>query len=132
MFSHTTNRLHHFSLYLTHINYLTTDARALAHLLIHHTASTLLPSFYRFLQAQTTPAQLEAAREYNAALEGLVKLFERVEAEVGESKAARKALGLWGASEEEGEGEIGLIDAMAGPCSLYLLRSLIFPSTLTQ
>lgn len=74
---------------------------------------------------------MEGAKEYNNALEGLVKLFERVENEVGEeNKAARRALGLWGASEGE-QGEIGLVDAMAGPC-MYPLSCDLDPFSLSH
>jgi hypothetical protein len=67
--------------------------------------------------------QIEAGKEFHAALEGLVALLERAEREVvggggasgeGENKALRSGLGLW----VEG-GELGWTDVVAGPCELF-------------
>ncbi|TFK47528.1 glutathione S-transferase [Heliocybe sulcata] len=80
-------------------------ARALVRLQADHINRTLVPSFYRFLQAQETEAQLTAGKEFHSAIEGLVSHFSRAETENVES-----ALGLW----REG-GEIGWTDVMAGP-----------------
>jgi|SRR5882762_9255090 glutathione S-transferase len=84
------------------------DARALVRLQSDHINRNLVPAFYRYLQAQGTPAQIEGGKEFHAAIEGLVSLFERA---VGENEAS--AVGLW----EEG-GQLGWADAMAGPCVL--------------
>ena len=48
---------------------------------------------------------MEGAREFVAAIEGLIKLFERAENET------QSDVGLW----RDG-GRLGLADVMAGPC----------------
>jgi len=80
-------------------------ARALVRLQADHINRSLVPAFYRYLQAQDSPAQIEAGLEFHGAIEGLVHLFERAERENEET-----ALGLW----KEG-GELGWADAMAVP-----------------
>jgi glutathione S-transferase len=101
------------------------DGRALIRLQADHVNRTLVPSFYRYLQAQdsgktcsiyqlmtslhdavcTSEKQIEGGKEFLTAIEGLVQLFERAEKE-SESK-----VGLWHA-----DGKLSLADAMAGPC----------------
>lgn len=88
------------------IQHLSLDARALVRLQSDHINRTLVPAFYRYLQAQDPSSQIEDGKEFLGAIEGLVILFERAEKE-GEVEA----LGLW----KEG-GEIGWADVMAGPC----------------
>lgn len=92
-----------------------------------HVNRTLVPAFYRFLQAQDTEIQINAGKEFHAAIEALVVLFERAEREVlggggvsgeGERKALSKGLGLW----VEG-GDLGWTDVMVGPCKLSLSLS---------
>ncbi|KAF5387909.1 hypothetical protein D9615_000818 [Tricholomella constricta] len=94
-------------------------ARALVRLQCDHVNRALVPAFYRYLQAQTEDAQIEGGKEFHAALEGLVALFERAEREIlggegaageGEKRALAHGLGLW----VEG-GDLGYADAMAGP-----------------
>ena len=75
---------------------------------------TLVPAFYRYLQAQDPAAQTMFGSEFTAALEGLVGLFERAEREIGGE--GEKGLGLW----VEG-GELGMTDVMVGPCSFINL-----------
>ncbi|KAG5734273.1 hypothetical protein E4T56_gene20583 [Termitomyces sp. T112] len=95
-------------------------ARALIRLQADQTNRHLIPSFYRFLQAQSTSAQIEAGTELHTAISDLISLFERTEREVlgdagflgeGEQRAVRRTLGMW----VEG-GELGWADVMAGPC----------------
>ncbi|KAH0578101.1 hypothetical protein H2248_005531 [Termitomyces sp. 'cryptogamus'] len=57
-------------------------ARALIRLQADQTNRHLIPSFYRFLQAQSTSAQIEAGTELHTAISGLTSLFERTEREV--------------------------------------------------
>jgi len=94
-------------------------ARALVRLQIDHVSRTIVPAFYRYLQAQDQNAQIEFGNEFVASLEGLVTLFERAEREIvdtggaageGEVKALKQGLGLW----VEG-GELGMTDVMVGP-----------------
>jgi len=94
-------------------------ARALVRLQADHVNRTLVPAFYRFLQAQDTEAQITTGKEFHAAIETLVGLFERAEREIlggggvsgeGERQALSKGLGLW----IEG-GELGWTDAIVGP-----------------
>ncbi|KAF7352400.1 Glutathione transferase [Mycena venus] len=94
-------------------------ARALVRLQCDHISRSLVPAFYRFLQAQEESAQIEGGKDFHAALEALVVLFERAESEivqsggaagVGEQKALAAGLGLW----VEG-GDLSLADAMVGP-----------------
>ncbi|RDB20144.1 Riboflavin transporter MCH5 [Hypsizygus marmoreus] len=94
-------------------------ARALVRLQADHVNRTLVPAFYRYLQAQDEAAQIEGGKEFHAALEGLVNLMERAEREMvdsggfsgeGERASAVHGLGLW----VEG-GDLGWADVMAGP-----------------
>ena len=85
------------------------DARALVRLQCDHVNRSVVPSFYRYLQAQTDDAIVTGAKEYLESLQGLTALLERAEREIG-----GVACGLWAES-----GELGLLDAMAGPCTYY-------------
>ncbi|KAJ3994404.1 hypothetical protein F5050DRAFT_1809623 [Lentinula boryana] len=96
-------------------------SRALVRLQCDHVNRSLVPSFYRYLQAQDEDAQINGGKEFHESIEGLVNLLERTETEVvrsggvsgeGERKALAVGLGLWIAENEE---DIGLIDVMAGP-----------------
>ncbi|KAF4619420.1 hypothetical protein D9613_004856 [Agrocybe pediades] len=95
-------------------------ARALVRLQADHVNRSLVPAFYRYLQAQEENKQIETGKEFHASLEGLVSLLERAEREVvgpggasgeGEAKSLSKGLGLW----VPGETELGWADVMAGP-----------------
>ncbi|KAJ8486994.1 hypothetical protein ONZ45_g14490 [Pleurotus djamor] len=99
-------------------------AVALVRLQADHVNRVLVPAFYRYLQAQDEDAQIQGGKEYHAAIEHLVALLERTEAEIvstggasgeGEVRAAKAGLGLY----FEG-GDLGWIDVMAGP---WLFRS---------
>ncbi|EIN09107.1 glutathione S-transferase C-terminal-like protein [Punctularia strigosozonata HHB-11173 SS5] len=83
-------------------------ARALVRLQADHVSRTLVPAFYRFLQAQDIDRQIEHGKEFHAALEDLVKILERTERET--PSESQPALGLW----KEG-GDLGWTDALAGP-----------------
>lgn len=105
-----------------------TDARALVRLQADTVNRTIVPTFYRYIQAQTEDAQIEAGKEFHSALEGLVTLLERTENEVvsgsgvageGERTALKAGLGLW----VEG-GELGWTDVMVGPCECIVLGFL--------
>ncbi|KAJ7886757.1 thioredoxin-like protein [Mycena leptocephala] len=94
-------------------------ARALVRLQCDHISRSIVPAFYRFLQAQEDAAQIEAGREFRSGLETLVTMFERAEREivqgggaagVGEQKALGAGLGLW----LDG-GDLSLADVMVGP-----------------
>jgi len=85
-----------------------------------HVNRSLVPAFYRYLQAQTEEKQIETGKEFHASLEGLISLLERAEREIvssagasgeGEARMLRKGLGLW----VPGETELGWADVMAGP-----------------
>ncbi|KAF9266111.1 hypothetical protein L218DRAFT_858433 [Marasmius fiardii PR-910] len=97
-------------------------ARALIRLQCDHCSRSLVPSFYRYLQAQDTEAQIQGGKEFADSIETLVSLFERTERELyvnqksgaageGERKALRAGLGLW----VEGNEDINMTDVMAGP-----------------
>ncbi|KAF5364137.1 hypothetical protein D9756_000141 [Leucocoprinus leucothites] len=94
-------------------------ARALVRLQADHVNRTIIPAFYRFLQAQDTEAQINTGREFHEAIVGLVALLERAEREVlggggvsgeGERNALSKGLGLW----IDG-GDLGWADVMVAP-----------------
>ncbi|KAH7921168.1 glutathione S-transferase [Leucogyrophana mollusca] len=78
-------------------------ARALVRLQADHVNRTLVPAFYRYLQAQDPEAQIAGGKEFHAAIEHLIELFERAAGEVG-------GTGLW----KEG-GELGWVDVVVGP-----------------
>lgn len=82
------------------------DARALVRLQCDHVNRNLVPSFYRYLQAQDEDGIISGAKEYVQSLESLTSLFERANREVG-----TEACGLW----NEG-GSLSLTDVMAAPC----------------
>ena len=80
------------------------DARALVRLQSDHINRTLVPAFYRYLQAQDPAAQISSGKEFRAAIDTLVALFERADREVF-------GTGLWNE-----RGELGWADIMVGPC----------------
>ncbi|KIK64604.1 hypothetical protein GYMLUDRAFT_220582 [Collybiopsis luxurians FD-317 M1] len=103
-------------------------ARALVRLQCDHINRSIVPAFYRYLQAQDQEAQINAGKEYHESIATLVDLFERMEKEVvqsqaagaageGEKKALAVGLGLW----IDGNDDIGLVDVMVGP---WLYRSI--------
>ena len=88
-----------------------------------HISRTLVPAFYKYLQAQDCEEQIVKGKEFHTAIEGLVALFERAEREilggggeagVGERVALKKGLGLW--IESEGGQDLGWADVMVAPC----------------
>ncbi|KZT10516.1 glutathione S-transferase [Laetiporus sulphureus 93-53] len=79
-------------------------ARALVRLQADHVNRTLVPSFYRYLQAQTEEKQIAAGREFVQAIEGLIKLYQRAE------KETSTTCGLW-----REQGELSLADVMVAP-----------------
>ena len=81
--------------------------RALVRLQCDHINRSLVPSFYRYLQAQDEEAIVNGAKEFTEALNGLTNLLQRAEKEA----PGTRACGLW----EDG-GELNLTDVMAGPC----------------
>lgn len=85
------------------------DARALVRLQSDHINRTLVPAFYRYLQAQDPTAQIASGNEFRAAIDTLVGFFERADEQVG-------GTGLW----KEG-GELGWADVMVGPCELWVV-----------
>nr|GAT44390.1 glutathione transferase [Mycena chlorophos] len=100
-------------------------ARALIRLQCDHVNRAIVPSFYRFLQAQDPSAQITAGQEFRKAIEDLTVLLERAEkdvlgrggvAGVGEQTALGSGLGLWHASAEDGgTAQLNLTDVMVGP-----------------
>lgn len=87
-----------------------------------HVNRSLVPAFYRYLQAQTEEKQIEGGIDFHVALEGLVTLLERAERELvspggisgeGEAKLLRKGLGVWIPRQRD----LGWADIMAGPCA---------------
>ena len=102
------------------------DARALVRLQADHVNRSLIPSFYRYLQAQDPQKQIEYEKEFHSSLTGLVDLLQRAERDVlggggvtgeGDLQALRKGLGLWIPGEED----LGWTDIMAGPCKLRFI-----------
>jgi glutathione S-transferase len=85
-----------------------TDARALIRLACDHVNRTLVPAFYRYLQAQDVDAQVAGGKEFHEAIEKLVGALERAERELPADE--REGLGLWSTDE------LGLVDVMVGPC----------------
>ena len=84
-------------------------ARALVRLQADHISRTLVPAFYRFLQAQDIDAQAAGAQEFSGALEQLTSLLERREHEI--VAKGGPGSGLW-----YEDGELNWTDVMAGPC----------------
>ncbi|KAI0725741.1 glutathione S-transferase C-terminal-like protein [Fomitopsis betulina] len=80
-------------------------ARALVCLQADHVNRTLVPAFYRYIQAQDEKNQIQSGKEFVEAINGLLELFQRAENE------SQSNVGLW----HEG-GTLSLADVMAGPC----------------
>jgi glutathione S-transferase len=106
---------------LGYVKYEIKDARALVRLQVDHVSRTVIPAFYRYLQAQETNDQIEGAKEFSASLHTLIDLFERAEkqalggggaAGVGEARAMGLGLGLWAKANDD----LNLTDVMVGPC----------------
>ncbi|KAF5375189.1 hypothetical protein D9758_000020 [Tetrapyrgos nigripes] len=104
-------------------------ARALVRLQCDHISRSVIPAFFRYLIPQDPEKQLEGKKEYLAALDTLIALFERTEKEIvretgsaatgeGEKKALAKGLGLWVEDNED----LGMADVMVGP---WIFRSTI-------
>ncbi|KAF9534655.1 glutathione S-transferase [Crepidotus variabilis] len=102
-------------------------ARALVRLQVDHVNRSLVPAFYRYLQAQDEKKQIESGKEFLESIEKLVGLLERAEREIlggggaagdGEVQYFRKGLGLWIPEEKD----LSLTDIMAGP---WLYRATI-------
>ncbi|KAJ4478975.1 glutathione S-transferase [Lentinula aciculospora] len=89
-------------------------ALALVRLQCDHVNRSLIPSFYRYLQAQDQDVQINAGKEFHESIESLIELLERSENEV----ALAVGLGLWITKNED----LGLVDVMAGP---WLYRATI-------
>ncbi|KAI0646103.1 glutathione S-transferase C-terminal-like protein [Trametes meyenii] len=79
-------------------------ARALIRLQADSVNRSLIPAFYRYLQAQDEDKQVQGAKGFVEAISGLVALFERAERE-GYTKC-----GLWHAG-----GSLSYADVMAAP-----------------
>ncbi|OBZ78129.1 Glutathione S-transferase U8 [Grifola frondosa] len=79
-------------------------ARALVRLQADYVNRSVVPAFYRYIQAQEEVKQIEECRAYVGALEGLVKLFRRAEGE-GFTK-----VGLWCE-----RGSLSYADVMVAP-----------------
>jgi glutathione S-transferase len=94
-------------------------ARALVRLQADHVSRTLVPAFYRFLQAQDPDAQASGAHDFARALEHLASLLERGAREVQAARtlepSAGPGSGLW-----VEDGELNWTDVMAGPCEFSL------------
>ena len=86
----------------------TTDARALVRLQCDHVNRSLVPAFYRYLQAQDEEKIVAAGKDFLESLAGLAGLLTRAECE-SEDPVAH---GLW-----HENGSLNLTDAMAGPCA---------------
>ncbi|KAI5119072.1 hypothetical protein M0805_005490 [Coniferiporia weirii] len=80
-------------------------ARALVRLQCDHVNRSLVPAFYRYLQAQDEDSVVAGAKEFVASLQDLASLLQRAEREVGSI-----ACGLW-----TEDGDLSLTDVMAGP-----------------
>ncbi|KAM6496425.1 Glutathione S-transferase, C-terminal-like protein [Amanita muscaria] len=91
-------------------------ARALIRLQVDHINRTLVPSFYRYLQAQDADKQASGHHELYQALETLAALFERAESELGSDKSY---LGLW-----VEDGELSLADVMVVPWIIRATNAL--------
>ena len=99
-------------------------ARALVRLQADHISRTLVPAFYRFLQAQDSDAQASGAQEFAHALKHLASLLERAEREVAAKRGPGSGSGLWFE-----DGELNWTDVMAGPCEFLSLFLSFFGCT---
>ncbi|KAG2116888.1 glutathione S-transferase [Suillus cothurnatus] len=88
-------------------------AKALVRLQSDHISRTLVPAFYRYLQAQDPEAQISGGKEFHAANQSLVDLFERAEREVG-------GTGLW----VEG-GDLGWADVVVAPSGIFRATNVL-------
>lgn len=97
-------------------------ANAIVRLQADHINRTLIPAFYRYLQAQDAAAQIEGGKDFLSAIEQLVSLFERAEEECGEAPEAN-AVGLW-----QETGALSWSDVMAAPCMPCLPPDFSLPT----
>ncbi|RPD79371.1 glutathione S-transferase C-terminal-like protein [Lentinus tigrinus ALCF2SS1-7] len=84
-------------------------ARALIRLQADTVNRSLVPAFYRYLQAQDEEKQIEGAKGFVDAIDSLVKLFERAE------RDGCTSYGLW-----HERGSLSYADVMAAP---WILRA---------
>ncbi|KIY73664.1 hypothetical protein CYLTODRAFT_416694 [Cylindrobasidium torrendii FP15055 ss-10] len=95
-------------------------ARALVRLMSDAVNRALVPSFYKYLQAQDPEAQVQDGTEFHEAIAQLVALLQRAETEIvggdgsagpGEAQALGAGLGLWIDTNDA----LGWVDILAGP-----------------
>ncbi|KIK60044.1 hypothetical protein GYMLUDRAFT_168585 [Collybiopsis luxurians FD-317 M1] len=86
-------------------------ARALVRLQCHHINHSILPAYYRYLQAQDQEVQISTGKEYHESINEVADAAGQ-----GEKKTLAVGLGLW----IDGNEDIGLADVMVGP---WLYRS---------
>ncbi|KAF8885771.1 glutathione S-transferase [Infundibulicybe gibba] len=94
-------------------------ARALVRLQSDFVNRNIVPTFYRYIQAQDADSQVKYGKEFHQALGGLVTLLERAENEIanvggtsgeGKKRSLEVGLGLW-----LKDGDLGWTDVMVGP-----------------
>ncbi|KAF6761889.1 glutathione S-transferase [Ephemerocybe angulata] len=90
-------------------------ARALARLAADQACRSLVPAFYRYLQAQDVEKQTTAGREFQDAIDVFIALLGRAENEI---LGPGRVWGLW----VEGNTELGWADIMAAP---WLFRAKV-------
>ncbi|EMD31932.1 hypothetical protein CERSUDRAFT_88563 [Gelatoporia subvermispora B] len=79
-------------------------SRALVRLQADHINRTLVPAFYRYLQAQDEEKQVQGAKDYVQAIKTLTELFDRT------AREGDRSVGLWNP-----DGSLSLADVMAVP-----------------
>jgi len=79
-------------------------ARTVARFQADHVNRHIIPSFYRYLQAQEADKQAEGAKEFVEGIQKLVEMFEKAE------KDCPDAVGLW-----KEDGKLGWTDVMIVP-----------------
>lgn len=75
---------------------------------------TIYPYSFAHNICTSLEKQIEGGKEFVAAIEGLVALFERAE------KESDSKVGLWHA-----DGKISLADVLAGPCKCFSRTTLV-------
>ena len=78
-----------------------------------HVNRSIIPAFYRYLQAQEIDAQIESGKEFLGGIETLITLFERAEKE-----SEDRMCGLWNKN-----GELSLADVLVAPCMFFQYSS---------
>lgn len=97
------------------------DARYLLRHQTYHINRAVIPTFYRYLQAQNANEQIENGKAFLESIIQLIGLFESAEGALKDADSP----GLWGALGKDSQ-RLNIADVMVAPCMFLFFRKSIF------